>query len=85
MLLTPLLSSGLLLSMFILLYFDDQRLSIDSSDPSTFDIYLVNNAIYPSVNKKVATGIKTSKGSYTVDDLDISAGYSTSSSRIELT
>ncbi|KAJ5404570.1 hypothetical protein N7509_004441 [Penicillium cosmopolitanum] len=45
------------------------------SDPSSFDIYLVNNAIYPSVEKKIATGIDTSKGSYTVDDLDISAGH----------
>ncbi|KAJ5999654.1 hypothetical protein N7481_000063 [Penicillium waksmanii] len=45
------------------------------SDPSSFDIYLVNNAIYPSVDKKIATGIDTSKGSYTVDDLDLSAGH----------
>ncbi|CAI7577288.1 hypothetical protein N7533_001347 [Penicillium manginii] len=45
------------------------------SDPSSFDIYLVNNAIYPSVDKKIATGIDTSKGSYTVDNIDISAGH----------
>lgn len=51
------------------------KLTFISSDPSSFDLYLVNNAIYPSVNKKIATGIDTSKGSYHVKSLDVSAGY----------
>jgi hypothetical protein len=42
----------------------------------------VNNAIYPSVDKKIATGIDASKGSYTVDNIDISAGYSAPDSSI---
>ncbi|GKZ21930.1 hypothetical protein AbraIFM66951_007301 [Aspergillus brasiliensis] len=40
-----------------------------STDPSTFDLYLVNNAVYPSVEKKVASNVDTSKGSYTVSGL----------------
>lgn len=54
--------------------FDVKWSSVDS-DPSSFDLYLVNNAIYPSVNKKIATGIDTSKGSYTVKGVDVSAGH----------
>ncbi|KAA8645025.1 hypothetical protein EYZ11_012467 [Aspergillus tanneri] len=42
--------------------------SVDT-DPSTFDLYLVNNAVYPSVEKKIASNIDTSKGSYTVDGI----------------
>ncbi|RAK94017.1 hypothetical protein BO79DRAFT_241620 [Aspergillus costaricaensis CBS 115574] len=40
-----------------------------STDPSTFDLYLVNNAVYPTVEKKVASDVDTSKGSYTVSGL----------------
>ncbi|KAJ0419930.1 Ser-Thr-rich glycosyl-phosphatidyl-inositol-anchored membrane family-domain-containing protein [Aspergillus carlsbadensis] len=40
-----------------------------STDPSTFDLYLVNNAVYPPVDKKIATDIDTSDGSYTVDSI----------------
>ncbi|OJJ64730.1 hypothetical protein ASPSYDRAFT_140063 [Aspergillus sydowii CBS 593.65] len=40
-----------------------------STDPASFDIYLVNKAIYPSVEKKVASDVDTSDGSYTVDGL----------------
>ncbi|GJP93089.1 glutathione-dependent formaldehyde-activating enzyme family protein [Aspergillus niger] len=40
-----------------------------STDPTTFDLYLVNNAVYPTVEKKVASDVETSKGSYTVSDL----------------
>ncbi|OQE26361.1 hypothetical protein PENSTE_c005G04527 [Penicillium steckii] len=54
--------------------FDVKWSSVDS-DPSSFDLYLVNNAIYPSVNKKIATGIDTSKGSYHVKSIDVSAGH----------
>ncbi|KAL4788599.1 Ser-Thr-rich glycosyl-phosphatidyl-inositol-anchored membrane family-domain-containing protein [Aspergillus varians] len=37
-----------------------------STDPSSFDIYLVNNAAYPSVEKKIAEDVDASDGSYTV-------------------
>ncbi|PWY74938.1 hypothetical protein BO83DRAFT_416758, partial [Aspergillus eucalypticola CBS 122712] len=40
-----------------------------STDPTTFDLYLVNNAVYPTVDKKVASDVETSKGSYTVSGL----------------
>ncbi|OJI98834.1 hypothetical protein ASPVEDRAFT_38329 [Aspergillus versicolor CBS 583.65] len=40
-----------------------------STDPSSFDIYLVNNAVYPSVDKKIASDVDASDGSYTVDGL----------------
>ncbi|BDD62800.1 hypothetical protein MPDQ_006099 [Monascus purpureus] len=37
-----------------------------STDPSTFDLYLVNMHVYPNVNTKIASGVKTSDGSYTI-------------------
>ncbi|KAL2856794.1 Ser-Thr-rich glycosyl-phosphatidyl-inositol-anchored membrane family-domain-containing protein [Aspergillus pseudodeflectus] len=40
-----------------------------STDPSSFDLYLVNNAVYPPVDKKIATDVDTSDGSYTVDSI----------------
>ncbi|EYE95128.1 GPI anchored serine-threonine rich family protein, partial [Aspergillus ruber CBS 135680] len=40
-----------------------------SSDPSSFDIYLVNMNGYPNVNKLVAENVKTSDNSYTLKDL----------------
>ncbi|BCR92662.1 GPI anchored serine-threonine rich family protein [Aspergillus chevalieri] len=40
-----------------------------SSDPSSFDIYLVNMNGYPNVNKLVAENVKTSDGSYILKDL----------------
>ncbi|KAL4815131.1 Ser-Thr-rich glycosyl-phosphatidyl-inositol-anchored membrane family-domain-containing protein [Aspergillus spinulosporus] len=40
-----------------------------STDPSSFDLYLVNNAVYPSVEKKIASDVDTSDGSYTVDGI----------------
>ncbi|KAJ6015837.1 hypothetical protein N7540_010428 [Penicillium herquei] len=40
--------------------------SVDT-DASSFDIYLVNNAVYPPVNKELAKDIETSKDSYTVN------------------
>lgn len=51
------------------------RLTLSSTDASSFDIYIVNNAVYPPVNKKIASNIKTSSDSYTVDSVDVSAGY----------
>lgn len=46
------------------------------TDPSTFDLYLVNNAVYPTVEKKVASDVDTSKGSYTVSGLSgVTDGY----------
>ncbi|KAL3456699.1 hypothetical protein BJX64DRAFT_270136 [Aspergillus heterothallicus] len=38
-----------------------------NTDPSSFDLYLVNNAVYPPVDKKIASDVDTSDGSYTVD------------------
>ncbi|KAL4770218.1 Ser-Thr-rich glycosyl-phosphatidyl-inositol-anchored membrane family-domain-containing protein [Aspergillus nidulans var. acristatus] len=49
-----------------------------STDPSSFDLYLVNNAVYPSVEKKIASDVDTSDGSYTVDGvsgLEHGGGY----------
>ncbi|KAI9369675.1 Ser-Thr-rich glycosyl-phosphatidyl-inositol-anchored membrane family-domain-containing protein [Aspergillus egyptiacus] len=49
-----------------------------STDPSSFNLYLVNNAVYPSVEKKIASDVDTSDGSYTVDGisgLENTGGY----------
>lgn len=40
-----------------------------NTDASTLDIVLVNNAVYPPVSEKIASGIDTSKGSYTASGL----------------
>lgn len=45
-----------------------------STDPSTVDIYLVDNSVYPTVNTKIASGVDTSKGSYTFDLKGVKAG-----------
>ncbi|KAL1969976.1 hypothetical protein VTN77DRAFT_6381 [Rasamsonia byssochlamydoides] len=42
-----------------------------STDPSSFDIYVVNENVYPTVNQKVATNVQTSKGSYVIDNIDV--------------
>jgi hypothetical protein len=36
------------------------------TDPATFDLYLVNQAVYPSVSTLVASDVDTTKGSYTI-------------------
>lgn len=36
------------------------------TDPDTFDLYLVNQAVNPSVSTLVASDVDTSKGSYTI-------------------
>ncbi|KAJ5661971.1 uncharacterized protein N7477_009587 [Penicillium maclennaniae] len=53
-----------------------------STDPTTVDIVLVNEDVYPPVTETVASGIDTDKGSYTmkahskdVSDTDTGAGY----------
>jgi hypothetical protein len=46
-----------------------------STDAKSFNLYLVNNAVYPPVSEKIATDVKSSDGSYTIDSLDVSAGY----------
>ncbi|KAH1316253.1 hypothetical protein KXV58_007576 [Aspergillus fumigatus] len=48
-----------------------------SSDPSSFDIYLVKMNSYPPVNKLVAENVKTTEGSYTIDGVsaDNGSGY----------
>ncbi|KAJ5186352.1 hypothetical protein N7449_011116 [Penicillium cf. viridicatum] len=46
-----------------------------NTDASTVDIVLVNNAVYPTVSEKIASGIDTSKGSYTASGLkDVTSG-----------
>ncbi|PYH42946.1 GPI anchored serine-threonine rich family protein [Aspergillus saccharolyticus JOP 1030-1] len=40
-----------------------------STDASTFNLYIVNNAVYPTVEQKIASDVETSKGSYTVSGL----------------
>ena len=40
-----------------------------STDASAVDIVLINNAVYPTVSEKIASGIDTSKGSYTASGL----------------
>ncbi|KAJ5562105.1 Cell wall beta-glucan synthesis [Penicillium sp. DV-2018c] len=48
------------------------------TDPKTVDIVIVNNDVYPRVDERVASGIDTSKGSYTVPGLkgiDHGIGY----------
>ncbi|KAF7178091.1 hypothetical protein CNMCM7691_006749 [Aspergillus felis] len=45
-----------------------------SSDPSSFDIYLVKMNSYPPVNKLVAENVKTSDGSYTIDGVSVDSG-----------
>ncbi|KAF7592534.1 hypothetical protein BBP40_012758 [Aspergillus hancockii] len=42
--------------------------SVDT-DPSSFDLYIVNNAVYPSVEQKIASNVDTSKGSYSISGL----------------
>lgn len=49
---------------------------IHSTDPSTFDIYLVNMNVYPNVNQLVASNVKASDGSYTFKGTTgITTGY----------
>ncbi|KAJ5168785.1 UPF0619 GPI-anchored membrane protein [Penicillium canariense] len=36
------------------------------TDPTTFDLYVVNQAVNPSVSTLVASDVETSKGSYTI-------------------
>lgn len=48
------------------------------TDPSSFDLYIVNNAVYPSVEQKIASDVDSSKGSYDVSglsDLTNGKGY----------
>ncbi|KAJ5118166.1 Cell wall beta-glucan synthesis [Penicillium bovifimosum] len=48
------------------------------TDPKTFDIVIVNNNAHPRVEERVASGIDTTKGSYTVPglkDIDHGIGY----------
>ncbi|OQE16529.1 hypothetical protein PENFLA_c027G06290 [Penicillium flavigenum] len=46
-----------------------------NTDASTVDIVLVNNAVYPPVEEKIASGVDTSKGSYTASGLkDVTDG-----------
>ncbi|KAL5341193.1 major facilitator superfamily domain-containing protein [Aspergillus crustosus] len=39
------------------------------TDATSFDLYLVNNAVYPPVDEKIASDIDTSDGSYTIDSV----------------
>ncbi|KAJ5734101.1 hypothetical protein N7493_002887 [Penicillium malachiteum] len=48
--------------------------SVDT-DASRFNIYLVNNAVYPPVNKELAKDIETSKDTYTVNIGNVPNGH----------
>jgi hypothetical protein len=45
------------------------KLTHYSTDASTVDIVLINNNVYPNVQEKIASGVETSKGSYTAKGL----------------
>jgi hypothetical protein len=46
-----------------------------SSDPSTFNLYLLNKDKVPSVNLKIASNLTTSDDEYTFDGVDVLPGY----------
>ncbi|KAL3472058.1 Ser-Thr-rich glycosyl-phosphatidyl-inositol-anchored membrane family-domain-containing protein [Aspergillus californicus] len=48
--------------------------SSDNSDPSKFDLYLINDARFPSISFKIASEIDTSAGSYSFDGIDAIPG-----------
>lgn len=82
------LSSGLMSSKFnpdfnVCMY-SNSHLTRNSTDAKTFNLYLVNNAAYPPVSEKIATDVKTSDGSYTIDSLTgVTAGYVVSPSPLD--
>jgi len=46
-----------------------------NTDPSTFNLVLVNNAVFPTVQISVAQGVQTSAGSYSISGIKgVSAG-----------
>ncbi|MCJ1398335.1 Mucin-21 [Xylographa trunciseda] len=45
-----------------------------NTDPSTVNIVLINNAVYPNTAMNIASNIQTSSGSYTVDSLTGTGG-----------
>ncbi|KAJ5893072.1 hypothetical protein N7504_009763 [Penicillium tannophilum] len=53
----------------------DVKWTFVNTDETSLDIYLTNNAVYPPVNKKLATDISTSDGSHTVNVGDIASGH----------
>ncbi|KAJ5778655.1 hypothetical protein N7520_001901 [Penicillium odoratum] len=52
----------------------DVKWTYVDTDATSLDIYLVNNAVYPPVSKKLASDISTSDGSHTVNVGSIAAG-----------
>ncbi|KAJ5493289.1 UPF0619 GPI-anchored membrane protein [Penicillium diatomitis] len=47
-----------------------------NTDVSSFNIYLVDNTVYPPVNKEIAKNVKTSDNTYTIKDLSgLTAGH----------
>ncbi|KAJ6018181.1 hypothetical protein N7451_001560 [Penicillium sp. IBT 35674x] len=53
----------------------DVKWTFVNTDETSLDIYLTNNAVYPPVNKKLATDVSTSDGSHTVNVGDIASGH----------
>ncbi|KAJ6084539.1 hypothetical protein N7486_011339 [Penicillium sp. IBT 16267x] len=53
----------------------DVKWTYVNTDETSLDIYLVNNAVYPPVNEKLASTVSTSDGSYTVNVGNIAAGH----------
>lgn len=45
------------------------------SDPTSFDIQLVNEHVNPPVVKTIATNVQTSAGSYTFSNVAATVGY----------
>ncbi|OJJ07623.1 hypothetical protein ASPVEDRAFT_76470 [Aspergillus versicolor CBS 583.65] len=48
--------------------------SSSDSDPSTFNLYLLNKDIVPSINLKIASNLTTSDEEYTFDGVDVLPG-----------
>ncbi|KAJ5631791.1 uncharacterized protein N7484_011891 [Penicillium longicatenatum] len=53
----------------------DVKWTYVNTDETSLDIYLVNQAVYPNVNKKLASDVSTSDGSYTVNVGNIPSGH----------
>ncbi|CRG84077.1 hypothetical protein PISL3812_01414 [Talaromyces islandicus] len=50
------------------------KLDLSNSDPTSFDIELVNEHVNPPVSKTIATNVQTSAGSYTFNSMNAAVG-----------
>ena len=61
---------------FMFDFLQEADAALDSTDPSTMNIVLVNNVVNPSTQTTIASNVQTSSGSYTVSSLiGNGAGY----------